>query len=110
MQALYQMEVSGAGTETVVREFADHRFGGDMEGEALARVNFTLLTGEDYQGYVKDGGQVYGPRNNLEYGWTQDNVATARDRDDTSAPAKLYVATYPLTRQPAAFADVAREP
>lgn len=32
VQALYQMELAGAGVETVVREFADHRFGGDVEG------------------------------------------------------------------------------
>lgn len=36
VQALYQMEVSGAGSEAVVREFIDHRFDGDMEGERLA--------------------------------------------------------------------------
>ena len=31
-------------------------------------------------------------------------------RDDGGAPVKLYVATYPLTRLPAAFADVAAKP
>jgi N utilization substance protein B len=36
VQALYQMEVSGAGSEAVIREFLDHRFDGDMEGETLA--------------------------------------------------------------------------
>jgi N utilization substance protein B len=36
VQALYQMEVSGVGSEAVVREFVDHRFGADMEGERLA--------------------------------------------------------------------------
>jgi N utilization substance protein B len=36
VQALYQMEVGGAGVEAVVREFADHRFGADLEGEPLA--------------------------------------------------------------------------
>jgi N utilization substance protein B len=36
VQALYQMEVSGVGVEAVVREFADHRFETDMEGEMLA--------------------------------------------------------------------------
>ena len=36
VQALYQMEVSGAGAEAVVREFVDHRFDADMEGERLA--------------------------------------------------------------------------
>lgn len=32
VQALYQMEVAGAGVEAVVREFRDHRFGGTLEG------------------------------------------------------------------------------
>lgn len=36
VQALYQMEVSGIGSEAVIREFVDHRFEGDLEGEALA--------------------------------------------------------------------------
>lgn len=36
VQALYQLEVSGAGVEAVVREFSDHRFGADIEGEPLA--------------------------------------------------------------------------
>lgn len=36
VQALYQMEVSGIGTEAVVREFHDHRFDRDIEGAALA--------------------------------------------------------------------------
>jgi N utilization substance protein B len=33
VQALYQMEVAGAGVEAVIREFTDHRFGRDPEGE-----------------------------------------------------------------------------
>ena len=36
VQALYQMEVSGVGGEAVIREFVDHRFDHDMEGERLA--------------------------------------------------------------------------
>lgn len=36
VQALYQLEVTGAGVETVVREFRDHRFDADIEGETLA--------------------------------------------------------------------------
>ena len=36
VQALYQMEVGGAGVEAVVREFTDHRFNSDIEGEPLA--------------------------------------------------------------------------
>lgn len=36
VQALYQMEVAGLGAEAVVREFRDHRFDRDMDGERLA--------------------------------------------------------------------------
>jgi N utilization substance protein B len=39
VQALYQMEVSGAGVEAVVREFHDHRFETDLEGEPLAAAD-----------------------------------------------------------------------
>ncbi len=43
VQALYQMEVSGVGVEAVVREFAEHRFGGDLDGERLADADETLF-------------------------------------------------------------------
>ena len=35
MQALYQMETSGAGVESVILEFRTHRLGGDIEGRLL---------------------------------------------------------------------------
>ncbi|MFN3524086.1 MAG: transcription antitermination factor NusB [Phenylobacterium sp.] len=43
VQALYQMEVSSAGVEAVIREFSEHRFDraveGDGEGETLAQAD-----------------------------------------------------------------------
>lgn len=39
VQALYQMEITGGGVESVIREFADHRFDGDIEGETLAAAD-----------------------------------------------------------------------
>ncbi len=39
VQALYQMEISGAGVEAVVREFSAHRFDHDLEGERLAAAD-----------------------------------------------------------------------
>ena len=39
VQALYQMEVTRGGVEAVIREFAEHRFGADIEGEALAEAD-----------------------------------------------------------------------
>lgn len=39
VQALYQMETAGAGAEAVIREFLDHRFDSDIEGEPLAEAD-----------------------------------------------------------------------
>jgi N utilization substance protein B len=39
VQALYQMEVTGTGVEAVIREFRDHRFDADLEGETLAEAD-----------------------------------------------------------------------
>jgi transcription antitermination factor NusB len=39
VQALYQMEVTSAGVEAVIREFSDHRFDRDVEGETLASAD-----------------------------------------------------------------------
>lgn len=36
VQALYQMETAGVGVEAVIREFSEHRFDRDIEGETLA--------------------------------------------------------------------------
>jgi N utilization substance protein B len=45
VQALYQMETAGAGAETVVREFLDHRFDADLEGERLAEADEDFFAG-----------------------------------------------------------------
>lgn len=39
VQALYQMEITGGGVESVIREFSDHRFDGDLDGETLAAAD-----------------------------------------------------------------------
>lgn len=39
VQALYQMELAGEGVETVIAEFANHRFDADIEGEPLAEAD-----------------------------------------------------------------------
>lgn len=35
VQALYQMETAGQGVEATIREFKDHRLGGEIEGERI---------------------------------------------------------------------------
>ncbi len=57
VQALYQMETSNAGVETVVREFTDHRFDRDLEGEALAAADETFFA-EIVRGAVADQGPI----------------------------------------------------
>ena len=39
VQALYQMDIAGAGVEAVIREFSDFRFDADLEGEQLAEAD-----------------------------------------------------------------------
>lgn len=39
VQALYQMEVSSAGAEAVIREFSEHRFDRDVEDMTLAAAD-----------------------------------------------------------------------
>ena len=53
VQALYQMELTGEGVETVIREFLDHRFDGDIEGQTLAEADEAWF-GEVVRGVVGD--------------------------------------------------------
>ncbi len=53
VQALYQMEVAGVGVEAVVREFAEHRFGRDLEGQRLADADEAFFA-EIVRGVVAD--------------------------------------------------------
>lgn len=39
VQALYQMELAGEGVDTIIREFQNHRFDGDIDGELLAEAD-----------------------------------------------------------------------
>jgi N utilization substance protein B len=79
IQALYQMEVSGAGAEMVVREFIDHRFGSEIEGEPLAEADETFFA-DIVRGVVLDQtkiDQLIAKR--LATGWRLDRLdATVR--------------------------------
>ncbi|MCI5047201.1 MAG: transcription antitermination factor NusB [Aquisalinus sp.] len=39
VQALYQMEHAGTGLESVIREYKDHRLGGEMDGSMLRHAD-----------------------------------------------------------------------
>jgi transcription antitermination protein NusB len=79
VQALYQMETGGAGVETVIREFTDHRFDRDLEGETLAHADEAFF-GALVRGVVADQADVdkaVGRR--LASGWKLERIdATAR--------------------------------
>ncbi len=93
VQALYQMEVSGTGVEAVVREFFDHRFGGDIEGERLADADEALFA-ELVRGVVTDQSEIdRAVVRRLAQGWKLDRL-------DATVRAMLRAATFELMRRP----------
>ena len=79
VQALYQMEVSGAGVDSVIREFSEHRFDRDVEGEQLAAADETFFA-ELAKGVVTNQSKVdQGIVKRLASGWRLERLdATAR--------------------------------
>ena len=79
VQALYQMEVAGVGVEAVVREFADHRFGRDLEGQRLADADEAFFA-EIVRGVVTDQAAIDAAiRKRLAANWKLDRLdATVR--------------------------------
>lgn len=53
VQALYQMDVAGAGVEAVLREFIDHRFGAPVEGASVDGADQARLADAD-EGFFAD--------------------------------------------------------
>jgi N utilization substance protein B len=100
VQALYQMEVSGAGVEAVVREFLDHRFGGDMEGWRLAEADEAFFA-ELVRGVVEDQSAVdRAVAKRLAAGWRLERI-------DATLRAILRAGAYELTRRPDVPTEVA---
>ncbi|CAN5250072.1 transcription antitermination factor NusB [soil metagenome] len=79
VQALYQMETAGAGVEAVVREFVDHRFDADIEGEKLAQADEAFF-GEIVRGAVADQAEIdRAVADHLAAGWRLERIdATIR--------------------------------
>jgi transcription antitermination protein NusB len=92
VQALYQMETGGAGVETVIREFTDHRFDRDFEGEMLAKADESFF-GALVRGVVADQTDVdkaVGRR--LASGWKLERI-------DATARSILRAGAYELMRR-----------
>jgi N utilization substance protein B len=93
VQALYQMETAGAGVDTVVREFSDHRFGADIEGAALAEADEAFFA-EVVQGVVADQAAVdQAIARHLAKNWRLDRI-------DATLRAILRAGAYELTGRP----------
>jgi N utilization substance protein B len=79
VQALYQMEIASAGVEAVIREFSDHRFDADLEGERLAQADEGFF-GEVVRGVVQHQDAIdHAVAARLAQGWRLDRLdATLR--------------------------------
>ena len=93
VQALYQLEVAGAGVEAVVREFRDHRFGADLEGQSLAEADEPFFA-ELARGVVAAQASIdRAISRRLAAGWRLERI-------DATARAILRCAAYELLCRP----------
>ncbi len=100
VQALYQMEAGGAGVEAVVREFLDHRFGGDIEGEHLAEADEAFFA-ELMRGMVAHQAAVdQAIAKRLAANWRLERI-------DATLRAILRAGAYELTQRPDVPTEVA---
>ena len=100
VQALYQMDIAGAGVEAVIREFSDFRFDGDMEGERLAKADEAFFA-EIVRGVIEtqsDIDRVISGR--LATGWRLERI-------DATLRAILRSGAFELTRRPDIPTEVA---
>lgn len=100
VQALYQMEMSGVGAEHVVREFSEHRFDGDIEGETLAEADEAFFA-ELVKGVVAEQGSIdKAITSRLAAGWRLERI-------DATLRAILRAGAWELIRRPDVPVEVA---
>jgi N utilization substance protein B len=100
VQALYQMEMSGAGVDAIVREFSQHRFDRDLEGERLAEADEAFFA-EVLRGVVMQRATVDAAiSRRLAAGWRLDRI-------DATARAIIRCAVYEMTGTPQTPAEIA---
>src|SRR5437899_8297422 len=94
------MEVSGVGAEAVVREFTDHRFDRDIEGQRLAEADEAFFA-DLVKGVVADQAHIdHAIARRLAQGWKLERI-------DATVRAILRAGAYELTRRPDIPAEVA---
>lgn len=105
VQALYQMEVSGAGAEAVIREFTEHRFDRDVpnesgEGETLATADEAFFA-DLVRGVVERQGEIDGMvARHLAVNWKLERI-------DATVRAMLRAGVYELAHRPDVPTEVA---
>lgn len=93
VQALYQMEVSSAGVEHVIREFVEHRFDRDVEGVTLASADEGFFA-ELVRGVVGEQVQVDASiARRLAEGWRLERL-------DATVRAILRAGAFELAHRP----------
>jgi len=90
VQALYQMEITGTGVESVIREFSDYRFDADLEeGEPLAQADEAFFA-EGARAVVKEQAPIDALiSGRLAAGWRLERL-------DTTVRAILRAGTWEL--------------
>ncbi|MGZ3305216.1 MAG: transcription antitermination factor NusB [Asticcacaulis sp.] len=94
VQALYQMELTGTGVETVIREFTDHRFDADLdEGEHLAQAD---------EAFFGEGARAVVAQQSTIDALISDRLASSwrLERLDTTLRAILRAGTWELKSRP----------
>lgn len=100
VQALYQMEVAGAGVEAVVREFSDHRFGSALDGEGGSVADDQLAEADEaFFGDIVRG--VVQNQSSIDQAVAKRLAANWRlERLDATLRATLRSATFELMCRP----------
>lgn len=93
VQALYQMEVSSAGVEHVIREFTEHRFDRDVDGVTLASADEAFFA-DLVRGVVAEQARVdQAIAKRLAEGWRLERL-------DATVRAILRAGAYELSHRP----------
>ena len=93
VQCLYQMETAGQGVDAAVREYRQHRLGGELDGEAIREADDDFFE-ELVRGVVETQRRI-DPfiQRRLKEGWTLKRL-------DSVARATLRCALFELIRKP----------
>lgn len=106
IQALYQMEVSGVGVEAVIREFTDHRFDRNIEGDPEGEGATLAAADESFFADLVRG--VVGHQREIDAAVVKRLAANWRlERLDATVRAILRSGVFELSHRPDVPTEVA---